>query len=95
MGAEDVDYNTFLFFKYPCAGISNQTWRVEYDVSISHHIRIDEGHDKDEEETVSGCVRNFLGLNCELPWDARRSGTTYSECVYSEVTPFSLIVSKG
>ena len=54
-------------------------------MSISHHIRIDEGHDKDKEETVSGCVRNFLGLSCELPWEARRSGTTYSECVCSEV----------
>ena len=69
-------------------------------MSISHHIRIDEGHNKGKEETVSGCVRNFLGLNCELPWEARRSGITYSECVCSEVkllycTPLCSCCLKG
>ena len=43
-------------------------------MSITNHIRIDEGHDKDEEKTISECVKNFLGLDCELPWDAKRAG---------------------
>ena len=58
------------------AGVANQTWRMDYSVSICNYIRIDEGHTKDEEKTISECVKNFLGLNCELPWEARRAGIT-------------------
>ena len=45
-------------------------------MSVTNHVRIREGHTKKEEKTVGECVKNFLDLKCELPWDAQGAGIT-------------------
>ena len=55
-------------------------------MSVTNHIRIREGHTKEEEKTVSECVKNFLHLECELPWDAKGAGITIT---------FTIVFSKS